>query len=61
MRIQQRHLHTAGSALLHLEFPTPFMSVLTEPGCTALTLMAVSRNSWARCTVQLFNALLEML
>ena len=41
--------------------PPAFMSVLTEPGCTALTLIGVSRSSWASCTVHAFTALLETL
>src|SRR5690606_28036455 len=38
-----------------------FMSVFTAPGWMALTLIAVSRSSQAKCTVEAFSALLDAL
>src|ERR1700733_2550350 len=37
------------------------ISVFTQPGCAEFTLIFVSRNSAARCTVKAFNAAFEAL
>ena len=37
----------------------PPMSVFTQPGCAEFTLIFVSRNSYAKCTVNAFSAVFD--